>query len=66
MAKKDKRIGIVCRSTVDFERVFLPLSFERKEAERLLREPGGFGKHLGKELLRSLRKGGSRGSEKHG
>jgi hypothetical protein len=66
MAKKDKRIGIVCRSTVDFERVFLPLSFERKETERLLREPGGFGEHLGRELIRSLRKGRSRGAGRNG
>ena len=63
MAGKDRRTGIVCRSTVDFERVFLPLSFERRERERLLREPGGFGRHLGKELARSLRKGRPRGNE---
>jgi hypothetical protein len=59
MAKRAKKPGIVCRSPVDFERVFLPRSFERKEKERVLKEPGGFGKNLEKELMRCIRKGGS-------
>jgi hypothetical protein len=50
---------------VDFERIFLPRSFERKEREKILKEPGGFGKSLEKELIRSMRKGRSaRGKEK--
>ena len=57
MPQKDKKKGIVCHSPVDFERVFLPRSFERKEREKTLKEPGGFGKSLEKELIRSMRKG---------
>jgi len=57
MAKRAKKPGIICHSPVDFERVFLPRSFERKEKERVLKEPGGFGKNLEKELIRSIRKG---------
>jgi hypothetical protein len=65
MPGKDKRRGIICRSSVDFERIFLPRSFERKEKEKVLREPGGFGKSLEKELIRSIRKGRTpRGKEK--
>jgi hypothetical protein len=63
MEEKARRKGIICHSPVDFERVFLPRSFERKEKERLLREPGGFGKHLEKELLRSMKKGSSPGTK---
>ncbi|MDD1669068.1 MAG: hypothetical protein LUO97_04615 [Methanomicrobiales archaeon] len=66
MPEKDKRKGIICHSPVDFERIFLPRSFERKEREKVLREPGGFGKNLEKELIRSIRKGGTlKGKEKH-
>jgi hypothetical protein len=57
MPERDKRKGIVCHSPVDFERIFLPRSFERKEKEKVLREPGGFGKNLEKELIHSIRKG---------
>ena len=57
MPGKDKKRGIICHSPVDFERVFLPRAFERKERERLLKEPEGFGKNLEKELIRSIRKG---------
>ena len=57
MTEKDKRKGVICHSPVDFERIFLPRSFERKEKEKLLREPGGFGKNLEKELIHSVRKG---------
>ncbi|MDD1662322.1 MAG: hypothetical protein LUQ60_01050 [Methanomicrobiales archaeon] len=57
MPEKGKRKGIICHSTVDFERIFLPRSFERKEKEKVLKEPGGFGKNLEKELIRSMRKG---------
>lgn len=65
MAGKDKKGGIICRSPVDFERIFLPRSFERKEREKILKEPGGFGKSLEKELIRSIRKGrSSKGKEK--
>ncbi|MDD1668309.1 MAG: hypothetical protein LUO97_00765 [Methanomicrobiales archaeon] len=65
MPEKDKRKGIICHSPVDFERIFLPRSFERKEREKLLKEPGGFGKNLEKELIRSIRKGRpSKGQEK--
>jgi hypothetical protein len=65
MAGKDKKRGIICRSPVDFERIFLPRSFERKEREKILKEPGGFGKSLEKELIRSIRKGrSSQGKEK--
>ena len=63
MAGKDKKRGIVCRSPVDFERIFLPRSFERKEKEKILKEPGGFGKNLEKELIRSIRKGKSPGGK---
>ncbi len=56
MPEKDKRKGIICHSPMDFERIFLPRSFERKEREKVLREPGGFGKNLEKELIRSIRK----------
>lgn len=59
MPGKDKRKGIICHSPVDFERIFLPRSFERKEKEKLMKEPGGFGKTLEKELIRSIRKGRS-------
>jgi hypothetical protein len=59
MTEKDKRKGIVCHSPVDFERIFLPRSFEKKEKEKILREPGGFGKNLEKELIRSIREGRS-------
>jgi len=66
MPEKDKRKGIICHSPVDFERIFLPRSFERKGREKVLREPGGFGKNLEKELIRSIRKGGTlKGNEKH-
>jgi hypothetical protein len=65
MAGKDKKGGIICRSPVDFERIFLPRSFERKEREKILKEPGGFGKSLETELIRSIRKGrSSKGKEK--
>jgi hypothetical protein len=65
MAGKGKKGGIICRSPVDFERIFLPRSFERKEREKILKEPGGFGKSLEKELIRSIRKGrSSKGKEK--
>ncbi|MDD1664780.1 MAG: hypothetical protein LUQ32_05455 [Methanomicrobiales archaeon] len=57
MAKRAKKQGIICHSPVDFERIFLPRSFERKEKERVLKEPGGFGKNLEKELIRCIRKG---------
>jgi hypothetical protein len=57
MAGKDKKRGIICRSPVDFERIFLPRSFERKEKEKVLKEPGAFGKSLEKEMIRSIRKG---------
>jgi len=63
MAEKDKRKGIICHSPVDFERIFLPRSFERKEKEKVLKEPGGFGKNLEKELIRSIRKGKSQGGK---
>jgi hypothetical protein len=63
MPGKDKRKGIICRSLLDFERIFLPSSFERKEKEKLLKEPGGFGKNLERELVRSIRKGRSPKSE---
>jgi hypothetical protein len=59
MAKKDEKKGIICRSAVDFERVFLPRSFERREKEKLLKEPGGFGKNLEKELILCMKKGKS-------
>jgi hypothetical protein len=65
MTEKDKRKGIVCHSPVDFERIFLPRSFEKKEKEKVLREPGGFGKNLEKELIHSIRKGRTpKGKEK--
>ena len=65
MAERDKKKGIVCRSPVDFERVFLPNAFERREREKTLKEPGGFGKNLEKELIRSLRRERSpRGTKK--
>ncbi|HMA06185.1 MAG TPA: hypothetical protein VKO45_09710 [Methanomicrobiales archaeon] len=57
MPGKDKKKGIICHSPVDFERIFLPRSFERKEKEKILKEPGGFGKNLEKELIASIRKG---------
>ena len=63
MAEKGKRKGIICHSPVDFERIFLPRSFERKEKEKVLKEPGGFGKNLEKELIRSIRKGKSPGGK---
>ncbi|HVP25777.1 MAG TPA: hypothetical protein VMS81_07335 [Methanomicrobiales archaeon] len=65
MAGKDKRRGIICRSTMDFERIFLPRSFERKEKEKVLKEPGEFGKSLEIEMILSIRKGKpSQGKEK--
>jgi hypothetical protein len=65
MPGKDKTRGIICRSPVDFERIFLPRSFERKEKEKVLKEPGEFGKSLEQEMIRSIRKGRSpRGKEK--
>ena len=63
MPGKDRKKGIICRSPLDFERIFLPRSFERKEKEKLLKEPGGFGKNLERELVRSIRKGRSTRSE---
>ena len=63
MAEKSKRKGVICHSPVDFERIFLPRSFERKEKEKLLREPGGFGKNLEKELIHSMRKGRAPGGK---
>jgi len=59
MPEKSKKRGIICRSPVDFERIFLPRSFERKEKEKVLKEPGAFGKNLEKEQIRSLKKGRS-------
>ena len=56
MPGKVKRQIIICRSQLDFERVFLPRAFERKELEKMLREPGGFGKTLERELIRCIRK----------
>ena len=63
MAERDKKKGIVCRSPVDFERVFLPNAFERREREKTLKEPGGFGKNLEKELIHSMRKGRAPGGK---
>lgn len=63
MQEKSKRKGVICHSPVDFERIFLPRSFERKEKEKLLREPGGFGKNLEKELIHSMRKGRAPGGK---
>jgi hypothetical protein len=64
MPEKDEAKRIVCRSVVDFERVYLPGTFERKERERLLRQPGGFQIHLERELIRCLRKGTPRKMKK--
>ena len=56
MPGEDKNKGIICHSPVDFE---------RKEKAKILKEPGGFGKNLEKDLIRSIRKGGtSKGKEK--
>jgi hypothetical protein len=45
----------VCRSPADFERIFLPETFERNEREKCMRDPESFGTHLEKELSRCIR-----------
>jgi hypothetical protein len=44
----------VCRSQADFERIFLPETYERREREKCMREPESFGIHLEKELARCI------------
>ncbi len=56
MPEQPRKKGIICRSPVDFERIFLPRAFEKKERERILKEPEKFGKSLEEDLLGPLKK----------
>ncbi len=49
----DQRVK-VCRSPADFERIFLPATFDRKEREKCMSDPESFGIHLEKELSRCI------------
>jgi len=56
MNKKEIKTTIICRSEVEFEKIFLPLTHEKKKREKAMKEPKSFGEHLKEELTKRFRK----------
>jgi len=55
MEKKKKRDRKIYYSMKEFEKEFLPHSYEEKLAENRSKEPSVFGTGLASELLKSIR-----------
>jgi hypothetical protein len=54
MSRKTKH-EVVCRSQADFEKVFLPSTYEKMLRKKAMEDPRKFGEHLEEELKRRIR-----------
>lgn len=51
----EKKHDIVCKTEADFEKIFLPVTHEKKIRKQVMEDPKKFGEHLEKELKRRIK-----------